>query len=149
MFEDRSRWWGWGDPGVRTPLEARPDLWSYLQNRLGLGSARGLPVPELEQGKLPSSRLDDALRPDLERALDGAKLDTSHEGRVRHCAGKSYLDLVRIRAGKIEAAPDAVLHPTSPASVERILACAAERDVAVVPFGGGTSVVGGVHPGRE
>ncbi len=151
MFVDRSRWWGWGDPGVRTPLEARPDLWSYLQKRLGLESARGLPVPELEQVKLPSSRLDDALRQELERAVagDGGTLDTAHEGRVRHCAGKSYLDLVRLRAGKVEAAPDAILHPTSPAAVARILAIAAERDVAVVPFGGGTSVVGGVHPGRE
>lgn len=148
MFCDQTRWWGWGDPSVRTPLEDRPELLRYLHDRLKLEGARGLPVPQLERMELPPIQLDDASRQALEKALDGAVLDQSHEGRVRHAAGKSYLDLVRLRKGRLEAAPDAVLHPTTATQIERVLAAAAERGIAVVPFGGGTSVVGGVHPGR-
>lgn len=148
MFKDQSRWWGWGDPTVRTPLEARPQLAAYLHDRLGLKDARGLPVPELERMTLPASGLDVPVKAELERALDGAFLDQSLEGRVRHSVGKSYIDLVRLRSNSLAGAPDAVLHPTSAAQVERVLAVAAERGVAVVPFGGGTSVVGGVQPER-
>ena len=158
MFSDQSRWWGWGDPAVSTPLEDRPQLAAYLHDKLQLqgapsgqaqsGSAQGLPVPELARVTLPPIALDDAARAAFEKALDGAVLDQSLEGRVRHAAGKSYVDLVRLRSGTLSAAPDAVLHPTSVAQVERILAVAAERGVAVVPFGGGTSVVGGVQPAR-
>lgn len=148
MFQDQSRWWGWGDPSVKTPLEERPQLVAYLHDRLKLEGARGLPVPELSAMTLPPVQLSDADRQALEKALDGAVLDSSLEGRVRHAAGKSYLDLVRLRSGALNAAPDAVLHPTTAPQIERLLAVAAERGIAVVPFGGGTSVVGGVHPGR-
>lgn len=148
MFADGSRWWGWGDPGVRIPLEERPELLAYLEERLQLGGAPGLPVPRIEDVQLPAAELDPESRRALEGALDGAVLDASHEGRVRHAAGKSYVDLVRMRQGRLEAAPDAVVHPTTSRHVERLLSVAADRGLAIVPFGGGTSVVGGVHPAR-
>lgn len=148
MYQDRSRWWGWGDPTVRTPLEARPQLAAYLHDRLALKDARGLPVPEIERMTLPPVQLGIPDKAELERALDGAFLDQTLEGRVRHAVGKSYIDLVRLRSNTLAGAPDAVLHPTSAAQVERVLAVAAERGIAVVPFGGGTSVVGGVQPVR-
>ena len=69
--------------------------------------------------------------------------------RVLHAAGKSYPDLVRQRAGDCEQAPDAVVLPASHEEVGLVLAACAEAGVAVVPFGGGTSVVGGVEPLRN
>ncbi len=70
------------------------------------------------------------------------------ESRVTHAVGKGYPDLVRIRSGDASSAPDAVVAPASADEVRAVLeACAAAR-VAVVPFGGGTSVVGGVEPQR-
>src|SRR5690606_31319237 len=62
--------------------------------------------------------------------------------------GKSTPDLLRRRSGDATAAPDAVVLPGTSTEVAEVLAlCAAER-IAVVPFGGGTSVVGGVEPLR-
>ncbi|MBI4862534.1 MAG: FAD-dependent oxidoreductase [Candidatus Riflebacteria bacterium] len=146
MFRDTSRWWGWGDPAAPSLLAERPDLASYLGDRLRLEGAAGLAVPEIGQIELPGSRLDEAVRQALQRVLGPDGLDLSHEGRLRHCAGKSYVDLVRLRKGTVAAAPDAVAHPTTTDQVAALLALAAHHDLAVVPFGGGTSVVGGVAP---
>ena len=69
--------------------------------------------------------------------------------RLGHAAGRSYPDLIRLRSGDGASAPDAVVLPGSAAEVKAVLeACGKER-VAVVPFGGGTSVVGGVEPLRD
>ncbi len=73
---------------------------------------------------------------------------TTTETRILHAAGKSYPDLVRLRAGDCEQAPDAVVYPADHAEVAAVLAACTESQVAVVPFGGGTSVVGGVEPLR-
>ena len=62
--------------------------------------------------------------------------------------GKSYPDLVRIRSGDGSSAPDAVVLPGSAAQVAAVLSACAQAGVAVMPFGGGTSVVGGVEPLR-
>ena len=68
--------------------------------------------------------------------------------RVAHCRGKSYLDLLRQRAGECEDAPDAVVAPGSAEAVQTVLNACNDAGVAVVPFGGGTSVVGGLEPLR-
>ncbi len=70
----------------------------------------------------------------------------SHEHRLRRAAGKSYPDLIRMRSGAVGAAPDAIFLPTSAEQVAVVLRACANEGVAVVPFGGGTSVVGGVTP---
>ncbi len=83
------------------------------------------------------------------RAIVGAEnVRVDHEQRVLHAAGKGYPDLVRLRAGEPEAAPDAVVYPSSHEQVRALLELCARSSLAVVPFGGGTSVVGGVAPLR-
>jgi alkyldihydroxyacetonephosphate synthase len=65
--------------------------------------------------------------------------------RALHTHGKSYRDLVRAFTGDFTSAPDLVAHPRDEADVAAVLAwCAAER-IAAIPFGGGTSVVGGIE----
>ncbi len=71
-----------------------------------------------------------------------------HADRVRHAAGKGYPDLVRLRAGTPAGAPDAVLYPSSHEQLRALLAACSRLSLALVPFGGGTSVVGGVEPLR-
>jgi alkyldihydroxyacetonephosphate synthase len=71
------------------------------------------------------------------------------EERIGHAVGRSYPDLVRIRSGDASSAPDAVVLPASAEQVAAVLTVCAEHRVAVVPFGGGTSVVGGVEPVRD
>ena len=68
--------------------------------------------------------------------------------RVGRCRGKSYLDLLRQRAGDCEDAPDAVVAPGDAREAQQVIYACSEEGVAVVPYGGGTSVVGGLEPLR-
>src|SRR5215211_6139421 len=83
----------------------------------------------------------------LFRSLPAAVL-TGHEQRVRRAAGRGYPDLVRLRAGRLADAPDAVVLPGNAAEVARVLEICGREGIGIVPFGGGTSVVGGVEPLR-
>ncbi|HEX7610471.1 MAG TPA: FAD-binding oxidoreductase, partial [Solirubrobacteraceae bacterium] len=87
-----------------------------------------------------------AARAALRELLGAEGLRDDHAARVLHAAGKGYPDLVRLRAGEPEGAPDAIAYPSSHEQLRAVLELCAEASVAVVPFGGGTSVVGGVAP---
>ena len=134
------KWWGWGDPEKRLGLgeDARATLEAEL------GAAEPSARVELEEVTMPEAR---ALPDAVTRAAAEALL-TGHEDRVRRATGKSYPDLFRTRSGRLDAAPDAVVTPRSAAQVLAVVEASAASGVAVVPFGGGTSVVGGVDPIR-
>jgi alkyldihydroxyacetonephosphate synthase len=102
----------------------------------------------LEHVTLPSPALStDALQA-LREVVGAENVRDDHAERVWHAAGKGYPDLVRLRAGAPEGAPDAVLYPGSREELRELLSTCARLSLAVVPFGGGTSVVGGVEPLR-
>ncbi|HEY8082229.1 MAG TPA: FAD-binding oxidoreductase [Solirubrobacterales bacterium] len=137
-----SKWWGWGDPAISPELDG-PAV-ATLEDRVG----RLEPSPhiaKLEDFELP------AAEPLPQSLVDAAGTDgvfTSTEDRVRHATGCGYVDLARLRSGRLERAPDAVVLPASAEAVGRVLEACAKEGIAVVPFGGGTSVVGGVEPLR-
>lgn len=159
------RWWGWGVDSDAIRLPASAD--ARLREALGIDQAPP-PRVQLDQIELPPSRLDPDLRARLD-AIVGASAASRTAGaaagaagaaggassairddrlaRVSHSAGRSYPDLVRLRAGRIQA-PDAVVYPDGHDQLHRVLEACSEAGVAVVPFGGGTSVVGGVEPER-
>ena len=138
-------WARWGDPAAARPLA---------------DSARGLvelafgppvehattPLPDV---RLPAPSLAPALVDELVALLGADHVRTDHEARVRHTRGKSTPDLLRMRQGDASDAPDAVVLPADHAEVERVVSWCSERRVAVVPFGGGTSVVGGLAARRD
>jgi alkyldihydroxyacetonephosphate synthase len=96
--------------------------------------------------KLARSELSEATLARL-RAIVGAEhVREDHAERVLRAAGKGYPDLVRMRAGRPEGAPDAVVLPSDREQLGALLELCARESLAVVPFGGGTSVVGGVAP---
>lgn len=78
----------------------------------------------------------------------GDALYTGHENRVRHAAGQSYPDVLRKRTGELDEAPNAVIVPAGAGAVTALIEACAQERVAIVPFGGGTSVVGGVAAAR-
>jgi alkyldihydroxyacetonephosphate synthase len=139
------RWWGWGDPQRPTALPAH--ALAFLRENVGV-AARPRPPVALAHVALPSSRLSADGLGELRALLGEDCVRDGHEQRVLHAAGKGYPDLVRLRAGEPEGAPDAVLYPTSPTQLPPLLELCARRSLALVPFGGGTSVVGGVAPLR-
>jgi alkyldihydroxyacetonephosphate synthase len=129
--------WGWGYEDQQPSAEERRAAAAGLAEHLGFGSPEPEePVP-LAAVSLPEPRVPvpAALRELCSQAVGD---------RVRHAHGRSYLDVVRGLRGRFRHPPDAVAQPGDEAELARVLEwCAAER-LAVIPFGGGTSVVGGV-----
>ncbi|HXA62778.1 MAG TPA: FAD-binding oxidoreductase, partial [Streptosporangiaceae bacterium] len=133
-------WSGWGDPDRATPLPE--SVVGLLRDVLGVKPLDAPPM-ELDDIVVPASRLPEEV---LGALGSVAEVRTDAEGRIRHTRGKSTPDLLRIRAGETGDAPDAVVLPATHEEVLAVLRVCAAHRVAVVPFGGGTSVVGGLAP---
>ncbi len=112
-----------------------------LAQELGPGEPER--IVDLEAVALPEAR---PVPEALVDAVNRASVLASHEQRVRRAAGRGYPDLVRLRRGRLDAAPDVIVMPGSTEQVARVLEVCSRERIAVVPFGGGTSVVGGVDP---
>jgi alkyldihydroxyacetonephosphate synthase len=139
------RWWGWGDPDHPPGLPVA--ALDFLADTVGLAALPRPPVA-LSNVRLAAPSLSDQTLSRV-RAIVGAEhVRDDHGERVAHAAGKGYSDLVRLRAGEPEGAPDAIVLPGSTQEVGAVLELCARESLAVVPFGGGTSVVGGVEPLR-
>ena len=146
LARDTLRWNGWGRLAEPVAYPAPRERW--LREALGQRLGRALPTPEppvdLAQLRLPPAKLSSDTLAKLEAACAPDGVRTSPFERVTHSLGKSLPDLLRLRRGEIESAPDAVVYPADEGAVAALLRIAADADLAVVPFGGGTSVVGGV-----
>ena len=137
------RWWGWGEDAGATHLgDAAVSL---LYGELGLQEGEGAPPVSLENVRLPEATLNAGVRRALAQAVGDERVREDRLSRITHAGGKSYRDLVRLRAGDASHAPDAVVEAGSEAEVAAVLGACSRAGVAVIAFGGGTSVVGGVE----
>ncbi len=135
----RRKHWGWGFEDQQPGAEELRASAAALAEHLGFppGEVQE-PVP-LELVRLPPARVRAPARLADICSADG------HD-RASHALGKSYCDVVRGFRGQFEHAPDLVARPREEADIEQLLEwCTAER-VAAIPYGGGSSVVGGVSP---
>jgi alkyldihydroxyacetonephosphate synthase len=139
------RWWGWGDPAHPPALPAH--ALGFLREHVGV-APRPRPAVALGAVQLTPSTLSEPVSAALREIVGAEGVRDDHTERVLHAAGKGYPDLIRLRAGQPEGAPDAVIRPTDREQLRAVLDRCAEHSVAVVPWGGGTSVVGGVAPLR-
>ncbi len=147
--EGKSRWWGWGDLDKDFDLNERARLAPYLKESIGVDILSGkmrFTVPTLDDIELPLPRLESEAMQQLEGLLGKENISTDKFDRVSHSMGKSYRDLIRNRLRRIDNPVDVVVWPRSEEEVVKLLALAAEKHIAVIPFGGGSSVVGGVEP---
>jgi alkyldihydroxyacetonephosphate synthase len=138
-------WWGWGEPAAHRPLPS--GIRSLLAQTLG-AACRDTPPVAPGALRLPAVRLARDARETLVGLLGPARVQDDAVSRVRHCRGRSTSDLLRLRAGDATDAPDAVVLPADHDEVLAVLMACARHRLAVVPFGGGTSVVGGLTPAR-
>lgn len=136
---DRRSWWGWGTTA---------------------GALSGTEVTELVarvQALLPEHDFTDHAPPavgDLEVAPPrvtppaalGPLFSADVEDRLGHARGKAFRDVVRNLSGDVSHVPGLVARPASEQDVVDVLDFCAGAGVAVVPYGGGSSVVGGVEP---
>ncbi|HTB49856.1 MAG TPA: FAD-binding oxidoreductase, partial [Solirubrobacteraceae bacterium] len=139
------RWWGWGDPLHPPGLSAH--ALGFLRETVGLAD-RPRPPVALDNVRLDAPSIPADALVTLREVLGFEQVRDDHGDRVLHAAGKGYPDLVRLRSGRPAGAPDAVLYPSTREQLHALLAVCARDSLAVVPFGGGTSVVGGVEPLR-
>lgn len=147
MTIDRStlRWNGWGPTKQKNPLPARAPQWAWIRETLNLSRLPETPPVPLDAITLPRCRLPDLVLARLRAIAGEAGLRTGDHERAFHARGKSYHDLLYLRAGKLDVAPDAVVYPRSAEEVLAVVELCAEQDIALVPYGGGSSVVGGVN----
>jgi alkyldihydroxyacetonephosphate synthase len=134
----RRKFWGWGVEGAGPSEEQSRGVARTLAERFGVALAPE-PPPRIEEISLRPPRV----RPPA--ALAALCSDEPTE-RAGHSYGKSYRDVVRGFRRRFENPPDHVALPRSEADLEALLEWCGEAGVAAIPYGGGSSVVGGVEP---
>ncbi|MCX6399771.1 MAG: FAD-binding oxidoreductase [Propionibacteriales bacterium] len=132
----------WGDASHAGPLpESTQGLVEFAFGALD--------TPAVESVSVPVSGLSDDLLAGLRDVIGAAHVLTDDESRRLRTRGKSTPDLLKARSGDLSDAPDVVARPGTHDEVVQLLAWAVDHHVAVVPFGGGTSVTGGLVARRE
>ncbi len=127
------RWNGWGDTTVNYPLPA--SALAYLVERLGRQKPPNDAAFDRVIAGVPQSRLS-----------DHPLVTKDPESRARHARGQSLPDWVALRSGQPAPFPDGVAYPLTPEDVRSLLQYAQHIGASVIPYGGGTSVVGHINP---
>ena len=139
------KWNAWGDPAEAKPLSE--SIRSLLKHALGVDESTAEEL-EPEAVRLRPSALSPPDREGLAAIVGTAYCGIDDRARLLRAGGKSTLDLLRRKDSGVQEAPDAVLLPGDDDEIAAILRYCADHSIAIVPFGGGTSVVGGLDPIR-
>src|SRR3954468_20048551 len=135
----RAKFWGWGPEDRQPRHEQVGELGAAARQHLGFEPAEVERLARVEDLELPPPRLEPP------SSLAGVCAPHPYT-RARHAYGKAYRDIVRAFRGRIDNPPDVVAFPSSEDEVRQVLEWCADAGVAAIPYGGGTSVVGGVEP---
>lgn len=137
------KWWGWGYEDAEFRADRHPGFWPYAKSVLGIESDDFAP-PEwsLDSIELPDASADQAFLARLRTFLAHGQITDDAKERVIHSYGKGFRDLFRMRRGIAAGAPDLVVYPESERDVCLTVRAAAERDVVLIPFGGGSNIAG-------
>ncbi|MBL8893476.1 MAG: FAD-binding oxidoreductase [Rhizobiales bacterium] len=132
------KFYGWGLENTGLDQRERDRLFGFIKNKLGV-EPRTVAPPQVSDIALTPSRVK------APTALAAILSDEAYE-RLLHTYGKSYPETVRGFAREFRNAPDLVAFPRNASDVAAVLDWASDANVAVIPFGCGSSVVGGVEP---
>ncbi len=135
----RLKHWGWGYEDQQRPREEVEQAAAGIREMFGFGGEAVPAVPLAQAGIRPAR---------LKPPAGDLFTDDLHE-RAVHGLGKAYRDVVRGHRGEFPCPPDLVAFPVDEAGVAEVFDRAADWGAAVIPFGGGTSVVGGIEPRLE
>jgi alkyldihydroxyacetonephosphate synthase len=132
-------WWAWGNVEDAVAGDELRQLLGRVAALLPDARLEGHEPPPVEAFAVPRSRV----RPPATLA---PLTSEAPEDRLAHSLGRAFRDVVRALLGRVDAVPDLVVRPTTEAEIAQVLDWCSGTRVAVVPFGGGSSVVGGVEP---
>jgi len=139
MTTARLKHFGWGREGEGMTAEEESFVLARHRERFGVDSFEEVPPPRLADIVLRPPRITPPT------ALAACCSSETYD-RAAHTYGKSFLDTVRGLAGDYASAPDVVAYPRDEAEVAAVMDWAGGAQAALTPFGGGSSVVGGVEP---
>jgi alkyldihydroxyacetonephosphate synthase len=141
----RRSWWGWGWEDEAVSGQDLTNIAAAVATRpgfadLGLGSASAVVHP-------PDADDLELRRPRVEApAALAAICSTTNHDRAAHTFGKAFRDVVRALRGALDEPPDLVAFPATEDEVVAILDWCGDNRIAAIPYGGGSSVVGGIEP---
>jgi len=132
------RWNGWGDEKNNFNFELTKTSQDYIEGFIGKSTPLVEATLTETVAKVPESR-----------APQHRLINTDKEVRLRHCRGQSIPDWLAMRSGDFGVYPDGVAFPSSSEDVQELLAFAAQENLIVIPYGGGTSVCGHITPEKN
>ncbi|WP_370653188.1 MULTISPECIES: FAD-binding oxidoreductase [Mycobacterium] len=139
------KWNAWGDPAAAKPLS--DGIRGLLEQVVGLADSDEVEL-EADRVRLRPCVLTQQDQDALTKIVGAEYFRTGDRDRLLRAGGKSTPDMLRRKNTGVQDAPDAVLIPGDDQTVLEILRYCSEHGIAVVPFGGGTNVTGGLDPVR-
>jgi len=143
------KWWGWGDPKIDFEIDDKPFLWPYVVKSLDIPKKfSDHPEKPIDRNKisLPEPKINHDFVEALSPHLRNDQILTDEDERILHTYGKSYPDIFKARKGIFRPPPDMVILPENHQQVVAIIRSANQFDVGVIPFGGGSNIIGCVEP---
>ena len=142
----QQKWWGWGAEGIQFSFADKPKFAPFVMDVIGVDVTKPAPrVAELSSFDIPTTQLAADLRAALVDAIGEEYVVEDDEYRVIHAFGRGVRDLVRVRRGQFGRLPDAVVYPGSEDDVAAIVNAAVAHDAVVIPYGGGSNIVGALE----
>ena len=139
MTGARLKYYGWGREGEGMSAEERQFVLGRYRAKFARDDFDTITVPHLEDLSLRVPRV-------APPASLAAFCSSERYDRAAHTYGKSYPDYVRGMLGDYDCAPDVVAYPRNEAEISAVMDWAGSADALLTPFGGGSSVCGGVEP---
>src|SRR5579871_6528655 len=139
MTAARLKHYGWGREGEGMSAEERTFVLGRYHQKFSTGEFDTIAVPRLEDLSLRKPRVEAP-------ASLSAFCTSERYDRAAHAYGKSYPDYVRAMLGDYDCAPDVVAYPRNDAEIAAVMDWAGAVGASLTPFGGGSSVCGGVEP---
>lgn len=142
MSAGRLKWYGWGREGEEMTAAERGFVLGRYREKFGPAEFPTLAAPSLDDLALPAPRI-------VPPAALSAFCSTQNYDRAAHTYGKSYPDYVRTMLGQFDGAPDVVAYPRDESEIAAVMDWAGDIGASLAPFGGGSSVCGGVEHRRD
>ena len=137
------KWWGWGAEGTEFTYDDKPHFANFVQTAIGVDVATGaFARPDLANIDLAEPILPAALAAELASIVGPKNVTSDKEIRIIHGVGRGVVDLIRLRQHDIGRIADVVVYPKNEAQVAAIVQAALKADAVVIPYGGGSNIVG-------
>lgn len=147
---EHMKWWGWGVEGIGFHHHDKPGFAPFVAKAVGIDVSAPATEPiSFDDVEVPASRAPAELLGQLRAIVGANNITTDDLERVVHTFGKSIRDLLRVRSGHLERTPDVVIYPADESEVQQIVDAAVAADAVIIPFGGGSNIVGSLEPLAE